>query len=87
MSASAGAAANGEKIHNQKLIQIEQALLISIRLIILYRGYTSKEKIIVLKLYLYLRAIYLREFYLRKSLFNSLLNSYLVSKKKFCLLM
>ncbi|RMZ93862.1 hypothetical protein BpHYR1_042712, partial [Brachionus plicatilis] len=36
--------ANGEKLHNQKLIQIEQALLTSINLILLYKGYQKKEK-------------------------------------------
>lgn len=69
--------ANGEKLHNQKLIQIEQALLTSINLILLYKGYEKKEKIIILKMYLYLRGLYLREFYLKKNMFSSFLNSYL----------
>ena len=69
--------ANSEKLHNQKLIQIEQALLTSINLILLYKGYERKEKIIILKMYLYLRGLYLREFYLKKNMFSSFLNSYL----------
>ncbi|CAF0882956.1 unnamed protein product [Brachionus calyciflorus] len=77
---------SGDKIHYQRLIQIEQALLTSIRLILLYKGYHISEKVTILKMYLYLRALYLREFYLRKNLFNSFLNSYLklnINRKDF----
>lgn len=50
----------------------------------MYKGYSIKEKIVLLKLYLYLRAIYLKELYNRKSVsnanvfFNHNINSYLV---------
>lgn len=65
----------------QRLIQIEEGLLISIRLILLFKGYNCQEKIVLFKLYLYLRALYLKELYTRKSLYNanSLLNFYINS--------
>jgi hypothetical protein len=73
-----------EKSDYSRLIQIEEALLTTIKLIVLYRGYNSKEKIILLKMYLHLRAIYLQEFFVKKVSFginnsvNFSLNSYLV---------
>lgn len=69
-----------------RLIQIEQALVTSIKLIVLYRGFNSREKLTLLKMYLYLRALYLREFYQRKAStfanqsINYYLNSYLVNQ-------
>lgn len=69
---------------SQRLIQLEEGLIISIRLMLLFKGYSCQEKIILFKLYLYLRALYLKELYNRKSLFNANsffnfnINSYLV---------
>ena len=74
-----------EKSDYHRLIQIEDALLTSIKLIVLYKGYSSKEKIILLKMYFYLRAMYLKEFFLKRTSlntnnsFNFNLNSYLVT--------
>merc|ERR1712150_13714 len=67
-----------------KLIQIEKALILNIKLIVLYRGYSMNERIILFKMYLFLRAFYLKELHCIKSslnsnsqLRNSIVNSYL----------
>jgi hypothetical protein len=85
-SSSGGSSSkSGDKGDYVKLIQIEEALLNIIKLIVLYRGYSGRERVILLKMYLYLRALYLREFYLRKTSLNTNhnlsynFNTYLVS--------
>lgn len=57
---------------------------LNIKLILLYSGYSSNEKLILFKMYLFLRAFYLKELYNIKMtlnsnslLRNSILNSYL----------
>lgn len=67
-----------------KLIQIEKAIVLNIKLLVLYKGYSTNEKIILFKMYLFLRAFYLKEFYSIKSTLNSnsqlrnnIVNSYL----------
>ena len=67
-----------------RLIQIEEALVLIIKLLVLYRGYSFKEKITLHQLYLFLRGFYLKELYNIKislnsnSLMqNSIMNSYL----------
>jgi len=67
-----------------RLIQIEKALMSNIKLLRLYRGYSTGEKLTLFKMYLFLRGYYLIELYNIKSslnsnsvLRNSILNSYL----------
>jgi len=68
-----------------RLIQIEKALMANIKLLLLYRGYSTSEKLILFKTYLFLRGYYLKEHYDIKSsmnsnsfLRNSIMNSYLM---------
>jgi hypothetical protein len=73
-----------EKSDYYRLIQIEEALLTTIKLIVLYKGYNHKERIVLLKMYLHLRAMYMHEFFVKKASFgvnnsvNFNLSSYLV---------
>jgi hypothetical protein len=71
---------NNSNTDNQKLIQIEEAISLSIKLLVLYNGYNKKERLILIQLYLYLRGLYLKEHNRRKKLMNaSNQNSYLVN--------
>jgi integrator complex subunit 4 len=63
------------KIDNHKLIQIEEAIFKSIKLLMTFTGYSQKEKVILIQLYLFLRALYLKELCNRNSNYN--INSYL----------
>ena len=61
-----------------------KALALNIKLLTLYKGYSTHEKITLFKLYLFLRGYYLKEFYTIKvslnsntQLHNNIVNSYL----------
>jgi hypothetical protein len=70
---------NNSNTDNQKLIQIEEAISLIIKLLVLYNGYNKKESLILIQLYLYLRGLYLKEHNRKKKLMNaSNQNSYLV---------
>lgn len=58
--------------------------MLNIKLLVLYKGYSIHEKIILFKMYLFLRGYYLKEFYKIKvslnsntQLHNNIVNSYL----------
>ena len=80
---SASGSRSGSGDFNQ-LVQIEEAVLLSMKLLMLYKGYSSDEAFTLIQLHLCLRGLYLKELYRRKTQFNSSLlnqqnaNPYLV---------
>jgi hypothetical protein len=74
-------------INSNRFIQVEKALNLNVQMIILFKGYTFREKIILLRVYFYLRAFYLKELYniklsypnVNNQNYNNILQSYLVS--------